>query len=518
MTVNYFLNMEIIMPELIDESLKEILKNDDINEIADYLEKNIGLLFSTPFIPDNYKLIREADIDASPSVTAKLIYAWLAFTSGDHANMFRVFNNITELQLDNPRCSSLYYGLKAFISSMLNIEDGLKYAKLSIDILPEDDQSIYMANSYLTYGQILSSDDQYREASIMFNHSANIFKSLNLHFLFITSKTNELLNLYKLGEYANVFNQANEILLTSESFMNDTASYYNLINLPLGMCYYELNKHALAIKHLLLAKEFIDNAKLFHMHGLIELYLFKSYYILKDKKHLLELANQVSDMFDKMHYPQIKLLIAFFNIYCHEIYEKDIKPDIELFELEFINGKLGSYSVIIEGLVYLKLKELSYIIKPSDLVTYLEKYKYIGNISYVQLTLIQLTELCLLDNMKKEALEYLKEAIKIYKDYGISANFYLLPLKSLSLIKKLDNTLYTALSEETSPKESDNLLTDREKEIIELISLGKSNEEISQDLFISVGTIKWHINHIFSKLDVKNRIQAVEKAKRMKIL
>ena len=45
------------------------------------------------------------------------------------------------------------------------------------------------------------------------------------------------------------------------------------------------------------------------------------------------------------------------------------------------------------------------------------------------------------------------------------------------------------------------------------IALGKSNDEISKTLFISVGTIKWHINNIFGKLEVKNRVQAIEKAK-----
>jgi LuxR family maltose regulon positive regulatory protein len=48
-----------------------------------------------------------------------------------------------------------------------------------------------------------------------------------------------------------------------------------------------------------------------------------------------------------------------------------------------------------------------------------------------------------------------------------------------------------------------------------LIAQGKNNKEISDILFISLGTVKWHINHIFSKFDVANRVMAIEKAKKL---
>jgi LuxR family maltose regulon positive regulatory protein len=56
-------------------------------------------------------------------------------------------------------------------------------------------------------------------------------------------------------------------------------------------------------------------------------------------------------------------------------------------------------------------------------------------------------------------------------------------------------------------------LSERELEILGLISEGFSNREIADKLFISLGTTKWHITNIFSKLGVKNRVQAVEAGK-----
>ncbi|HEX2945981.1 MAG TPA: LuxR C-terminal-related transcriptional regulator [Clostridia bacterium] len=56
-------------------------------------------------------------------------------------------------------------------------------------------------------------------------------------------------------------------------------------------------------------------------------------------------------------------------------------------------------------------------------------------------------------------------------------------------------------------------LSDRELEVLELMSQGLSNREIADKLFISLGTAKWHITNIFSKLAVKNRVQAIEAGK-----
>ena len=61
-------------------------------------------------------------------------------------------------------------------------------------------------------------------------------------------------------------------------------------------------------------------------------------------------------------------------------------------------------------------------------------------------------------------------------------------------------------------------LTEREQDILTLIAQGQTNRQIADALFISVGTVKGHINHILSKLDAQNRTQALIRARELGLL
>lgn len=51
-------------------------------------------------------------------------------------------------------------------------------------------------------------------------------------------------------------------------------------------------------------------------------------------------------------------------------------------------------------------------------------------------------------------------------------------------------------------------LTTREREVLQLIAAGKSNQEIADELFITLKTVKTHVSNILSKLGVEDRTQA----------
>jgi two-component system NarL family response regulator len=55
-------------------------------------------------------------------------------------------------------------------------------------------------------------------------------------------------------------------------------------------------------------------------------------------------------------------------------------------------------------------------------------------------------------------------------------------------------------------------LTERELEVLRLVVAGKSNREIGEEIFITEGTVKAHVNNLLSKLGVRDRTQAVTTA------
>jgi DNA-binding NarL/FixJ family response regulator len=67
---------------------------------------------------------------------------------------------------------------------------------------------------------------------------------------------------------------------------------------------------------------------------------------------------------------------------------------------------------------------------------------------------------------------------------------------------------FTRVPRPSPPKELDEL-TEREREIFTLIADGLSNAEIGERLYITDTTVKTHVTHIFQKLNLRDRVQAV---------
>ncbi len=61
-------------------------------------------------------------------------------------------------------------------------------------------------------------------------------------------------------------------------------------------------------------------------------------------------------------------------------------------------------------------------------------------------------------------------------------------------------------------------ISKREHEILLLIAEGMSNQEIADKSFVSINTVKTHVSNILVKLDVKRRVQAIQKARELGIV
>ena len=113
--------------------------------------------------------------------------------------------------------------------------------------------------------------------------------------------------------------------------------------------------------------------------------------------------------------------------------------------------------------------------------------------------------------MKDVSSEKLFEAIRS----TARGEYFLLPsitakvVAEFSRISKTSNLNHEALIDPLSP---------REVEILQFVATGASNKEIADKLIISEGTVKNHLSNILGKLGVKDRMQAVLKAKELGII
>lgn len=88
------------------------------------------------------------------------------------------------------------------------------------------------------------------------------------------------------------------------------------------------------------------------------------------------------------------------------------------------------------------------------------------------------------------------------------------PSIALKTLKLLRNPI-----EIENKQEQDHIkLTNRETEVLEQLSKGLSYNLIAKNLIVSVGTIRKHIENIYKKLQVHNKLEAVQKAKRNKLI
>jgi len=70
--------------------------------------------------------------------------------------------------------------------------------------------------------------------------------------------------------------------------------------------------------------------------------------------------------------------------------------------------------------------------------------------------------------------------------------------------------IYRSAAPQRTGRDADlDALTGREREVLRLIGQGKANAEIAAELFISEGTVKTHINHLFTKLQLRDRAAAI---------
>jgi two-component system response regulator DesR len=74
-------------------------------------------------------------------------------------------------------------------------------------------------------------------------------------------------------------------------------------------------------------------------------------------------------------------------------------------------------------------------------------------------------------------------------------------------------TVFEPTAEQPAP-----MLSEREREVLDLIAAGSTNREIAEQLYLSPHTVKEHTSAVYRKLQARNRAEAVQRAQRIGLL
>ena len=94
-----------------------------------------------------------------------------------------------------------------------------------------------------------------------------------------------------------------------------------------------------------------------------------------------------------------------------------------------------------------------------------------------------------------EADELVKTIISVYEGESV-------------LDSSVTDIIFNNIKKEKTSSAEDSLLSSKEKEILEMLSLGKTNKEIGAALYISEKTVRNYVSNIFKKINVSNRTEA----------
>lgn len=436
--------------------LTSFINQEDYDAINNWLYENHVLIFEPEHLSEVHLILSKCANSALNSFS-KLIQAWISFIYGDNISLTVSMRNLQNTTFQTPEENSLYEGLLALCGDLYAIDHDEKLQKglTSLRILGNDHSSLFYGNANLTLGQLYSAQNQFKTAVNYFQIAYDVFDALGCRFLAIISDVNKLLNLYKLGEYKLVIEDSERAKRRYSRFTShqEQDAIISVYDLPIGMALLELKKYDLALNHLEICKNSIDALKMFHLHGLIEWMILKAYLNKKAYDALYNELKNSRETFTSLSSPMIEGIFDYFSLlYAYDTGQNVDPVIIERLSLLLDNQKHTLNFIIVEMMAQLQYREIV--------------------IFYTRRELEKL-------------------------DYSINLHCYL-PLKPL--ISQLFNKISLELSE-------------RELEILELVASGKTNDEIGKLLFISTGTVKWHLNNIYSKLEVKNRIQALEKVK-----
>lgn len=381
---------------------------------------------------------------------------------------------------------------------------------------------------YLNIQPIFLSKNEYEKVMKCAIEADRIAEKYNMFFLSAFAKCQIALMLEDMGEYSKVLEEYNKIKILNDK-SGFKGAYKSLYYLGIAGIYMKRYEMAKAEKCLSLAAEEIGMKYSITKSGILynEMEVkFIKHEIEEGKKIAAELEEVYVGSFIPLQIVTGKLR---YMLPMRFYEESDLLQFADVFEREKSDGKYirPEDRVIYSRVLYLlsdKQKALKVI---DEVLEYCRKYSIKTNLIDGLIVKIMILKEDY-ENKKREIYNLLREALYYSIENGYLRVYVLEGQELLEIIKKLKNDKDIELNnkekefiqkiidiEEPNESKKDELLSEREKEVLKVLCEGHSNKEIGEILHISLATVKTHMINIYSKLQVSNRVQAVEKAKKI---
>ena len=417
--------------------------------------------------------------------------------------------------------------VKASAPFRLDSEDKkltMKYAEEAVTYV-KDKQDLFHYGAIIALGHANGLNGHTAKAAALYAKVHEGARRKGYRFLEVSS-------LFDLAIYLNCMGKRKEALIlcerTLERFTDQSGKHLpmaQIVYLPMGILLYCSNKLEEARKYL---EEGIANYRelgFAHLAGLGEWYLVLLLYNMGEKEKAFETAYRL-----KAHFKDFiaHRITVFFEALEMELCLRE--GNVERVSMwlnepgttfDKVSGlaDVNPYCTYLRAVISQKdfLKARMALEEREDLLR--KEGRYGELITVLVLSALVKTHL----GLEAEALDCMREALTIaapegYERYFLDEGSEILELAykvrdaAPGFVDKIIRERNKKNDERTEP------LKKKEVEILRLIAEGLSNDEIAEKLYITTGTAKWYIKNIFAKLEVNKRTQAVDRARRLKII
>jgi len=494
----------------IDHAIYELLKNGEIKTLLHMLDN----------IPDKYIV---------KSMSILIIKAWTLFATGNKEEALYYIKLVNDniSNIDNINKGRLYT-LTSLIPQINNKPDPTIMAKKSIDLLKDDDY-IFKINAWMSLGQIEAAMGQVDRSIESFKNAYHLGKSSGQRFLEVISLINLVLKLNMKGSLQTGYQLVNDYITKYQKDNNILDPISKLMYIPLGVLLFQMGKYKEAKDKLIIGVEISEQLDLVHVSWLPKVYYAQSVYYSGDDDKAFKILDDLLNFTKKYN---LKANQTWVETIKEELYIKSNTNSIDkniIKKFEGIENKPINYNYFRKYFNYVRYLIINNNFNKVKILMDNKKDHLINN--YNEYTdklkfklfnsIINLHEINDKNNVKKliDIINIIKE--KKYFGLIIEEIIFLKPF--LNIIKKENINLYNEIIELTDIVSKDKInliedLTEREYDIIKLVAKGYTNKKIANELYITEGTTKWHLSNIYSKLQVKNRTEAIIKSKKLNIL